>query len=127
LILLSSLGNERLSLIATASLHFEIDLIRSHLAGVLQIDPVAELQVNRKRDVVAVDFTVLDWLLELIAAHRASELPAIGFQLESDVVRIAVSTRLVAGPGTGGISGKQKSRASEPAIPQPIFLDRQSN
>jgi len=28
--------------------------------------------MNRKRNVVAVNFAILDWLLELLAAHRAS-------------------------------------------------------
>jgi hypothetical protein len=110
---LGFLGNERLCLIITASLHCEIDLLHRNLAGVLQIDTVPEFQVNRKRNVVAMDFAVLDWLLELIAAHRAGEFRAIGFQFESDVVGIAIPARLVARPGTGGIGGQQQSRARE--------------
>jgi hypothetical protein len=38
--LLGFLGNEWLCLIITASLHFEIDLVHRHFAGVLQIDSV---------------------------------------------------------------------------------------
>jgi hypothetical protein len=38
-----------------------------------------------KRDIVAVNLAILDCLLELIAAHRASQLRAVGFQLGSDV------------------------------------------
>jgi hypothetical protein len=40
------LGYELLGRIASASLHFEINLIRGYLTGVLQIDAIAELKVN---------------------------------------------------------------------------------
>src|SRR4051812_20777158 len=69
--------------------------------------------MNRKRDVVAVNLAIVDWLLELIAAHGTSQLRAVSFQLESDAVGIAVATRLVAGPGTGGVGGEQKGYTGE--------------
>src|SRR4051794_28026399 len=52
-------GDERFALIITASLHFEIDFVRCHFAGVLQIDTATEVQVNCKGNVVAVNFAVL--------------------------------------------------------------------
>lgn len=110
---MSLLGNERLCLIVAASLYFEIDLIGGHLASIFQINALPKIQVHGKGNIVAVYFAVLDGLLELFAAHGSSELPAIGLEFESDVVVVAVGTRLVSGPGAGGIGSQQKSRAQK--------------
>src|SRR5512146_2681872 len=111
--LLSLLRNKRLCFITTASLDLKIDFVGRDLAGVLQVDAATEIQMDGKRNVVAVDFTVLDGLLELVTTHRPDELFALGFQFEGDVVSIAVATRLVTGPGTGRISSQKKGGASD--------------
>ena len=103
-------GYKFLGCIAAASLHFEINLIRGYLAAVLQVDTVAEVQVNGERNIITADLTVLNWLLELIAAHRACEFPSLGLQFERDAVGVAIWTWLVAGPNASRVGSHQNGR-----------------
>src|SRR5215472_2098872 len=72
------LSDERLRL-ASLPLYLEVDFIGAYFAGVFQIEAIAEFQVDRERNVVAMDFAFLNRLFELISAHGSRELVSIGF------------------------------------------------